>query len=38
MTMIYIVGALLVIVVIQQAIVINRIDELIELIIGEDDE
>lgn len=36
--MIYIVGALLVIVVIQQAIVINRIDELIELIIGEDDE
>lgn len=36
--MIYVLGALLVIVVIQQAVVINRIDELIEMIIGEDDE
>lgn len=36
--MIYVLGALLVIVVIQRAIVIKRIDELIEMIIGEDDE
>ena len=36
--MIYVLGVLLVIVVIQQAMVIKRIDELIEMIIGEDDE
>ena len=34
----YVLGALLVIVVIQQSVIIGRIDEIIEMIMGEDDE
>ena len=34
----YVLGALLVIVVIQQSVIIGRIDKIIEMIMGEDDE
>ena len=34
----FVLGALLVIVVIRQSVIIGRIDEIIEMIMGEDDE